>query len=86
MSDNPANLINLLPEQRQVFFTYNGSLTTPPCYEVVTWIVMSSPIHISNAKVSAQYSHFSLFYLLPLLLLLLKLLTISPNQHCDTNS
>lgn len=51
--DEPQNLINLLPEHHQSFYTYAGSLTTPPCYEVVTWIIMSEPVYMSNDRVSS---------------------------------
>lgn len=49
-SNNAANLINLLPDHRQSFYFYNGSLTTPPCYETVTWVIMSEPIYMSNSR------------------------------------
>lgn len=29
------------------FFNYEGSLTTPPCSEIVEWVVMKEPIFIS---------------------------------------
>ncbi|XP_059488827.1 carbonic anhydrase-like [Neocloeon triangulifer] len=35
------------------FFTYFGSLTTPPCSEVVTWIVLAEPYYIGNEQVKA---------------------------------
>ena len=32
-------------------FHYKGSLTTPPCTEEVTWIILNEPQHISTAQV-----------------------------------
>ena len=32
----------------QSFYTYGGSLTTPPCYETVQWIVYKCPIAVSK--------------------------------------
>ncbi len=36
----------ILPENRR-YFTYMGSLTTPPCSEDVLWIVMKQPVQAS---------------------------------------
>ena len=30
------------------YYTYHGSLTTPPCYETVQWIMMRCPIRVSG--------------------------------------
>ena len=30
------------------FFTYNGSLTVPPCAETVEWIVVKEPVHVTR--------------------------------------
>lgn len=32
------------------YYTYAGSLTTPPCSEIVTWIVMKTPVEASAAQ------------------------------------
>lgn len=47
------NLDDLLTNTRQ-YFTYTGSLTTPPCSEGVTWIILKRRAPIS----SAQYEEF----------------------------
>lgn len=44
ISFNPASL---LPVNSAKYWTYEGSLTTPPCNESVTWIVMQKEIAIS---------------------------------------
>lgn len=41
----------LLPEQRQ-YYTYMGSLTTPPCSEGVLWMVMKSPATMSREQIA----------------------------------
>lgn len=41
----------LVPENR-AYWTYDGSLTTPPCYETVTWIVFKQPIQVSSEQLA----------------------------------
>ncbi|XP_054162191.1 carbonic anhydrase 15-like [Oppia nitens] len=43
-------LADLLPNDRSSVFRYLGSLTTPPCYESVTWLVFEKPIPINTAQ------------------------------------
>jgi carbonic anhydrase len=45
-------LFSLLPETKHLYFTYQGSLTTPPCLEVVTWIEFKQPILLNHNQVS----------------------------------
>jgi carbonic anhydrase len=45
------DLNKLLPEQRD-YFTYMGSLTTPPCTEDVLWMVFKQPIPVSQEQIS----------------------------------
>ncbi len=56
----PANVTidasGLLPAQRG-YYTFTGSLTTPPCTEGVTWFVLKTPIEISSAQ-SNRFAHF----------------------------
>jgi carbonic anhydrase len=47
----------LLPSQH-TYWRYNGSLTTPPCTEGVTWLVMNTPIELSDAQIGAFTSIF----------------------------
>jgi len=44
------NLNDLLPGERS-YFTYMGSLTTPPCSEGVLWMVMKQPVQISSEQI-----------------------------------
>lgn len=45
------NLAALLPTE-PAYFTFDGSLTTPPCTEGVRWIVMREPIALSEAQIA----------------------------------
>jgi carbonic anhydrase len=45
------DLNDLLPKDRR-YYTYMGSLTTPPCSEGVLWMVMQQPVTISNEQIA----------------------------------
>lgn len=45
------NVADLLPARRE-YFTYMGSLTTPPCSEGVLWMVMKEPVQASPAQMA----------------------------------
>lgn len=47
----PIDLNQLLPTERG-YFTYMGSLTTPPCSEGVLWMVMKRPVSISAEQLA----------------------------------
>jgi carbonic anhydrase len=41
----------LLPEKR-AYYTYMGSLTTPPCTEDVLWMVFKQPVQVSTQQIA----------------------------------
>lgn len=50
---------SLLPKDKAHFYTYAGSLTTPPCSEGVNWYVLAKPVTVSTeqiAKLMALYN------------------------------
>ena len=44
------DLASLLPAERR-YFTYMGSLTTPPCSEGVLWMVLKAPVALSAEQI-----------------------------------
>lgn len=44
------DLNELLPTQRG-YYTYMGSMTTPPCKEDVLWLVMREPVRLSRQQI-----------------------------------
>lgn len=46
-----VNADEILPADRS-YYRYDGSLTTPPCSEGVTWLVMTTPIEISQEQLA----------------------------------
>lgn len=54
-----VDLVSLLPRNRSMF-RYFGSLTTPPCTEIVKWIVLKAPIEISKEQIDAFKAIFPL--------------------------
>ncbi|XP_046852741.1 carbonic anhydrase 12-like [Xenia sp. Carnegie-2017] len=41
---------SLLPRDTMKFYRYAGSLTTPPCFDTVTWTVFYDPVEISKEQ------------------------------------
>lgn len=44
--------VNMLLPQHRGYYTYMGSLATPPCSEGVLWLVMKEPIQISPQQLA----------------------------------
>ena len=42
----------MIPDLEQ-FYTYQGSLTTPPLAECVCWMVAHTPLYITSAEMAA---------------------------------
>jgi hypothetical protein len=47
----PFQLSRLVPEFSNLYLTYNGSLTTPPCSETVSWVIRKEPLTVSRQQV-----------------------------------
>ncbi|KAK3602213.1 hypothetical protein CHS0354_039960 [Potamilus streckersoni] len=46
----PFALREFLPKKLDIYCRYSGSLTTPPCYESVTWFIFYETIEISEEQ------------------------------------
>lgn len=57
--DAHINAADLLPEAR-TYFTYTGSLTTPPCSQGVRWLLLTEPVSLSEAQIEAFSTIFEL--------------------------
>ncbi len=49
-----VNAVDLLPKD-MTYFSYSGSLTTPPCTEGVNWMVLAAPVSVSADQI-AQFT------------------------------
>ncbi len=49
---DPLDLAALVP-QESGYYTYTGSLTTPPCSEVVRWLLLDAPVAVSAEQIAA---------------------------------
>ncbi len=53
------NATDMLPAEK-TYYTYSGSLTTPPCSEGVRWLLLDTPITVSAAQIEAFSAIFEL--------------------------
>lgn len=49
-SSEQINLSGLFPDNKS-YYQYSGSLTTPPCSEVVSWYVLENPVEASKEQI-----------------------------------
>lgn len=57
-TDLKINANQILPKNTAAYYTYHGSLTTPPCSEIVNWFVLKTPIQVSKAELEKFASIF----------------------------
>ncbi|KAL4648438.1 carbonic anhydrase 6 [Arapaima gigas] len=51
MNISTINVRAMLPENLSQFYRYQGSLTTPPCYESILWTVFDTTITLSHNQI-----------------------------------
>jgi len=44
-------LVDMMPKDLNSYYSYHGSLTTPPCKEEVHWIVFNQTVELSANQV-----------------------------------
>ena len=49
--ETPLDLESLVPKEMELFYKYEGSLTTPPCSPCATFIIFVAPIYMSVQQV-----------------------------------
>ncbi|MDT8403855.1 carbonic anhydrase family protein [Sulfuriflexus sp.] len=57
-ADMQINITDLLPATHS-YYSYTGSLTTPPCSEGVNWMVLQTPVEVSAAQIATFSNLFS---------------------------
>ncbi|MFZ4816235.1 MAG: carbonic anhydrase [Phototrophicaceae bacterium] len=57
--DFTVSAADMMPAEK-TFYTYSGSLTTPPCSEGVRWLLLDTPVSLSAAQIAAFNAVFEL--------------------------
>lgn len=55
--EGTINVEDILPADRRTY-RYEGSLTVPPCTEIVSWLVMRDAMHVSSKQLAGFTSIF----------------------------
>ena len=58
IGDIDVDLAALLPAS-SASFRYQGSLTTPPCSQIVSWVVMSEPVTASAEQIATFAARYA---------------------------
>ena len=59
-ADPAINPNGLLSRGRLAYYRYPGSLTTPPCSETVEWLLLTNPIQVADADMTAFANVFEM--------------------------
>lgn len=51
----PFSLNDIYPQFENGFYQYEGSITQPPCSEIVTYIIQRETIAVSKRQVSTKF-------------------------------
>jgi carbonic anhydrase len=54
------NAKDLLPGSKS-YYTYTGSLTTPPCTESVRWFVLATPVVVTDSSIQQLHALIGTF-------------------------
>ena len=57
LNQKSINLNALLPKDH-AYYGFNGSLTTPPCSEGVTWVVLKNPVSLSAEQLKTFNNYY----------------------------
>ncbi len=49
-SNDTIDILEILPDNKSYYY-YNGSLTTPPCTEIVNWYILKNPLEASKEQI-----------------------------------
>ena len=63
LNENLDKTHKIVVSRNKSYWTYLGSLTTPPLYESVTWILFKQPIEISSVQVGTYINQVKISFL-----------------------